>query len=118
VASRVDDLIAQGAVQVSRKYRRLFVAPKDCVQYLRDNDPKTYDSLVEETLKRFQSEALAILWSRQQDTHTVELSVKEFEEFYQKMNGKPPWSAEGKEHCPDCSSLGHMHRRDCPRVKP
>lgn len=116
MSQKVDDLIANGAVQRSRKYRRVFMPPTvngSCLLWLKDNRPDVYDRIVEEALHRAESEARASLWHS--DQHEIELTVEEFAEFYEKRNGKKPWTPDGKEPCPHCRSLGHMHRRDCPR---
>lgn len=119
--SKVDDLISRGAVQISRKYRRVYMAPPNCVKYLKEHYPERYDSLVESMLARLESEALNSVWhlSQTENTpanaeNTAELTPSEFDEFREKMTGKKPWSFEGKEACEHCSSYGHMHRRDCP----
>jgi hypothetical protein len=111
---KIDDLIAQGAVQCSRKYRRLFVAPRPASAYIREKFPERYDSLVEKALAQFEADARAVLWSSQPNDCVVTLTSTEFAEFYEKTNGRKIWSAEDKTPCPDCQSLGHMHRRDCP----
>jgi hypothetical protein len=112
--SFVDDLIAQGAVQVSRKHRKVFIPPADPVQWLKKNDPACYDRLVEALLKRFVDEATGIVWHRAQPGNTYELGVAEFAEFYEKANGKKLWSTADKTPCSGCGSFGHMHRSTCP----
>lgn len=118
MSSKVDDLIERGAVQVSRKYRRVFIAPPNPAKYLKEHYPEKYDRLVESILKTFSSAALSMVWSEAycnpQDENTKELTSSEFDEFREKMTGKKPWSIEGKEQCEHCSSFGHMHRRGCP----
>ncbi len=111
--TKVDDLIAQGAVQVSRKHRRVLTIPVSCVEYLKKNHPEKYDSLVEEILTKFETEARSICWSACSEELTTELTHEEFDEFREKTTGKKQWSPVDKEACPDCESLGHMHRRTC-----
>ncbi len=115
--TRVDDLIAKGAVQVSRKYRRLFIPPESPAKWLRKKDPEMYDRLVEKALLAFESDCRSQAWldavCRQGPDVSIELPPAEFDEFREKTTGKKPWSPEGKEQCPDCLSLGHMHRSDC-----
>lgn len=115
--SKVDDLIARGAQQQSRKYRRLFIAPESPAKWLKEKDPEMYDRIVEKVLQNFESECRAQAWLAavcdQESDVCIELTKAEFEEFREKTTGKKPWSPEGKEQCPDCLSLGHMHRRDC-----
>lgn len=114
MSARVDALIAAGAVQISRKHRKVFVPPKNPAQWLRDEVPDVYDRLVEETLQRFESSARSIVHQRLPDALVVQLSVLEFAEFYEKANARPLWTPEGKVPCPHCGSFGHLHRRDCP----
>lgn len=115
MTSRVDELIAQGAVQVSRKYRRVFVPPTPCTEYLRKHHPKKYDRLVSSALERFEAEARALVRIFCRETE-IELTPAEFAEFYEKVQGKKLWTPEDKEPCTHCRSLGHMHRSDCPNV--
>lgn len=115
MTSRVDELIAKGAVQVSRKYRRVFVPPAPCTEYLRKNLPETYDNLVEDTLQQFETEARQLVWIFCDETK-IELTPAEFTEFYEKVNGRKVWTPEGKVPCPSCRSLGHIHRRSCPEA--
>lgn len=111
--SKVDDLISQGAVQCSRKYRKVFVYPPKALSWVRENKPDLYGRIVERALERAEEEARACLWSVYPDAFTHELTESEFTEFREKVTGKPQWTAEGKEPCEDCGSLGHIHRRDC-----
>lgn len=119
--TRVDDLIARGATQQSRKYRRLFIAPESPSKWLREKKPEMYDLLVEKTLLDFESACRQQAWldavCRQGPDVSIELTQEEFDEFREKTTGKKPWSPIGKEQCPDCLSLGHMHRRDCKALK-
>lgn len=122
---RVDVLVELGAVQISRKHRRVYVPPKEgCVAWLRENDPKGYDSLVEDCLKRFEAEARNSCRSRAHfppggspyKSLVSELSEAEYNYFRQLTTGRVPWSPTGKAHCTGCGSLGHMHRRGCPAL--
>lgn len=45
----------------------------------------------------------------------VELSKEEFSIFQKKM-GNTGWVPKG-EQCPECLTLGHNHRKDCPNRK-
>lgn len=111
--TKVDDLITQGAVQQSRKYRRVFVPPQAPLELLKARNPEIYDKLVEEALKRFEGEVTSYVWSAYCHEHTVVLTSSEYDEFREKTTGKKPWTFEGKQQCEDCKSFGHMHRRSC-----
>lgn len=111
--SSIDELIARGAMQRSRKYRMVFVPPENCLSYLRKHKPEIYDRLVENTLSTIEAAAKEIV-AHHFNEHTYTLSEKEFHEFREKMAGKKLWTPEGKIPCPKCMSLGHIHRRGCP----
>lgn len=112
MSEKVDKLIERGAVQISRKYRRVFVPPgPSCIEWLREAEPQMYDQLVNELLGLMESRARGIAYHR--EPFHEELTSEEFSEFYERMKGKKPWTSEGKTPCPDCKSLGYMHRRDC-----
>jgi hypothetical protein len=110
----VDELIAQGAVQVSRKHRRVFVPPGNPVQWLKQNHPDTYDGLVADLLARFEADVAGIVWHRAQPGGTYELGEREFADFYEKTKGRRLWTTADKTACSGCGSFGHMHRSDCP----
>lgn len=120
--TKVDDLIARGAEQQSRKYRRLFIPPQPSSAWLKEHNPGMYDLLVEKALLGFESDCRAQAWlaavCHQDPDVCIELTQEEFDEFREKTTGKKPWSPIGKEQCPDCLSLGHMHRRDCKAQQP
>lgn len=119
--TKVDDLIARGAQQQSRKHRRVFIAPASCSKWLREKDPKMYDLIVEKTLERFEADCRAQAWldaiCTQNPDVSTQLTEEEFAEFREKTTGTKPWTKEGKEPCPYCESLGHMHRSDCPALE-
>ena len=108
MSARVAALVAKGAVQISRKYRRVFVPPPEgCVDWLRKNAPERYDTLL----------AAALQCHHDRGCHE-ELTQEEFVEFYQRVNGRTIWvPPPDREPCEFCESLGHMHRRDCPNGK-
>ena len=110
----VDELIARGAVQKSRKYRSVFLPPVEgCAEWLRKNRPEVYDRLVDFALKEFERSCANECWIQASSGFTVELSQQDFNAFLEKKTGKKQWTSEDKTPCPDCRSLGHMHRRDC-----
>lgn len=120
--TKVDDLIARGAQQQSRKYRRVFIAPASPAEWLKEKDPKMYDLILEKTLERFDADCRAQAWlaavCEQTPDVSAELTEEEFAEFREKTTGQRTWTSKDKEPCPDCRSLGHMHRRDCKAQQP
>lgn len=71
----VDELIRRGAIQRSRKYRKVFVPPApSCLEWLRGNDPDVYDRMVEEALRRLEGEAMNFACVMRSDLTEIELT--------------------------------------------
>ena len=111
----VDDLLARGARQTSRKYRGVACLPRGMtgIEALKERSPEQYTRL----LKDMESRAADMYrtYVAQSFGDHYELSVEQFNEFLAKTGRKPnTFLEEKREACTGCRTLGHMHRRGCP----
>lgn len=108
----VDDLIAQGAKQMSRWCRRVARLPPGMsgLQALRARAPERYRDVMQRAEEWAAEEYRRYVADKHGDEFT--LSVHEFAEFLSKT-GRTKWQP-NSEPCPHCYSYGHEHARFCP----
>lgn len=122
--SRIADLVARGAFQISARYRAIFVPPKGetALEALRRVDPDEYQYLVNEHGKALERAAVNHLGVMAANfppgkTFREELTPDEWREFKLLTTGKAPFTTKDRTACPHCRTLGHIHRTDCPNHK-
>lgn len=103
--SKVENLIARGAVQTSRKYRTVCVpvAPEKAIALLRRTQPIQYERLVEWAQR---------LLNYQHGEH-YELTPDEFNEWRAAQGLTPVLTGPKGEVCPECRTWTNNHARDC-----
>lgn len=112
----VDDLLASGVEQLSRKYRLVARLPPGMtgLEALRERAPDRYHALTKrmaETTERLAADEYR-RWVAKDHGDEFELTVEEFSEFLAKT-GRSDWKPKGPA-CPHCKSFGHMHSPECP----
>jgi hypothetical protein len=121
---KIQEWVARGAYQVSRKYRRIFVPlrPDVCAtDMLKARDPKAYASMVARHSWQLEHDAASLLASRAPSEEmpeggfNTELSEVDFSFFRELVTGSKPWSPAGRTECPCCKTLGHLHAKWCPQ---
>lgn len=108
----IDELLQQGAQQVSRKYRIVARLPVGMtgLDALRERSPERYADVMRRAEQWAADEYRRDVACRHGDY--FELTVEEFNEFLEKT-GRRAWTPKG-EACEHCRSLGHTHAKDCP----
>lgn len=109
-----DVLIARGAEQKSRKYRMVACLPEGmtAIQALKERAPAEYKRLEEYAGSLYRT------YVAERFGDMYELSIEQFNEFLEKTGRKPNKFLETpREACPDCRTLGHIHRNGCPSQK-
>lgn len=108
----VDDLLAQGAEQMSRKYRLVARLPEGmtALEALKDRDMPLYERVMADAERR--ARELYRLHVAKRYGDYFELSVAEFNEFLVKT-GRSPGPPLGAAHCPECRTLTNNHAKSC-----
>lgn len=110
----IDELLAQGGQQMSRKYRHVARLPPNmtALEALRTRAPEHYASVMRRAEEWAAHEYRLYVAGKFGDSFT--LSVEEFNEFLVKTGRKPNTFLETpRTRCTGCGSLGHLHRKDC-----
>lgn len=110
----VDELLAQGGQQMSRKYRHVARLPPNmtALEALRTRAPEHYASVMRRAEEWAAHEYRLYVAGKFGDSFT--LSVEEFNEFLVKTGRKPNTFLETpRPRCSGCQSLGMHHREGC-----
>jgi hypothetical protein len=109
----VDELLRQGAQQLSRKYRHVARLPPNTtgLEAMRERAPGRYAEVMRRA-EQWAADEYRRYVAQYHGDH-FELTVDEFSEFLVKTGRGNGWKPKG-EACEHCKSLGHVHSRDCP----